>query len=201
MQTRARRRGRVSRPRRTLPRLVRIVAGERKGTRLVAPAGRATRPTSDRAREALFAILADVSGADVLDAFAGSGALGLEALSRGAERAVFCETSVPALRALRENVRRLRYEERTLVRREDARRRLAADHAGGTTYDLLFLDPPYRLIPVLHEPFSLHVPGLLAPGGVAVIESSADAAPPELPLELRTSRIYGDARLSVYARG
>ena len=83
---------------------MRIVAGERGGTRLSAPRGDGTRPTRDRVREALFAILGDVEGADVLDAFAGSGALGLEALSRGAATAAFCETSTAALRALRENV-------------------------------------------------------------------------------------------------
>ena len=83
---------------------MRIVAGERKGMRLDAPAGRGTRPTSDRLRESLFSVLGDVSGLRVLDPFAGSGALGLEALSRGAVRADFCETAAPALRALRANV-------------------------------------------------------------------------------------------------
>ena len=80
---------------------MRIIAGERRGARLVAPAGRETRPTGDRAREALFAMLGDVAGLRVLDAFAGSGALGLEALSRGAAHATFWETSAAALRSIR----------------------------------------------------------------------------------------------------
>ncbi len=177
---------------------MRIVAGERKGMRLQAPRGRDTRPTSERAREALFSILGDVAGRSVLDLFAGSGALGLEALSRGAAGAVFCETSPAALRALEANVQRLGYAGRSRIRRQDARRRLAADHAAGTTYDLMFIDPPYRLLPSLQEAFSLHLPALLAPGGTVVIESAAAAAAPPLPLELRTTRVYGDARLSVY---
>src|SRR5437660_10991620 len=105
---------------------MRVIAGTHRGRELIAPKGRATRPTSDRLREALFSILGDVGGLRVLDAFAGSGALGLEALSRGAGHAVFCETAPLALRALRANVERLGYRDRCEVRRQDGRRRIAA---------------------------------------------------------------------------
>jgi len=125
---------------------MRIVAGERKGTRLLAPPGRGTRPTPDRVREALFAILADVGDARVLEPFAGTGALGFEALSRGAAEAVFCELDAAALGVLRENAARLRYADRCTIKRQDGRRRLAADSAAGVTYDLIFLDPPYRFL-------------------------------------------------------
>src|SRR5438045_2681892 len=118
---------------------MRIVAGERKGARLLAPRGADTRPTSDLVREALFGILRDVAGAQVLDPFAGSGALGLEALSRGAARAEFCELSATALRALRANVERLGYADRCAVRRQDGRRRIRADAAAGRTYDLIVI--------------------------------------------------------------
>src|SRR2546423_3773215 len=128
---------------------MRIVAGERKGARLAAPPGRGTRPTSDRVRESLFAILADVSGARVLDPFAGSGALGFEALSRGAEHVAFCELDSAALAVLRENAARLRYADRCTIRRQDGRRRLASDSAPGVTYDLILLDPPHPLLPSL----------------------------------------------------
>src|ERR671931_633449 len=114
---------------------MRIVAGERKGARLAAPRGRDTRPTSDRVRESLFSLLGDVTGARVLDPFAGSGALGLEALSRGAAHADLCDVDRAALAALRENAARLRYADRCTIRRQDARRRLAADRAAGGTYD------------------------------------------------------------------
>jgi 16S rRNA (guanine966-N2)-methyltransferase len=177
---------------------VRIVAGERKGARLAAPAGADTRPTSDMVREALFGILGDVGGATVLDPFAGSGALGLEALSRGAARAEFCELSAPALRALRENIQQLRYGERCTVRRQDGRRRLRADRAAGRTYDLMLIDPPYRMLPVLQDEFLLHLPGLLAPGGQLVIEGPAGEGSLPLPLQLVRSRVHGGTRVSVY---
>jgi len=106
---------------------MRIVAGERKGARIAAPPGRGTRPTSDRVRESLFAILADIAGARVLDPFAGSGALGFEALSRGAAGVAFCELDAAALAVLRENAARLRYADRCTIRRQDGRRRLASD--------------------------------------------------------------------------
>jgi 16S rRNA (guanine966-N2)-methyltransferase len=177
---------------------VRIVAGERKGLRLDAPPGRDTRPTSDRVREALFSVLGDVAGLRVLDAFAGSGALGLEALSRGAGQAVFCETSTPALRVLRANVERLGYGDRAEIRRQDARRRMAADARSGAAYQLLLLDPPYRMLAALQADFSLHLPALLVPDGLAVVESAASVPPVDLPLVMETTRVHGAARLTVY---
>jgi 16S rRNA (guanine966-N2)-methyltransferase len=179
-------------------RAVRIVAGERKGARLAAPAGADTRPTSDMVREAIFSILGDVAGAEVLDPFAGSGALGLEALSRGAARAEFCELRPAALRALAENVERLGYADRCAVRRQDGRRRLRADHARGRTYDLMLIDPPYRMLPVLQDEFLLHLPELLAPAGQLVIEGPAGEGSLPLPLQLVRSRVHGGTRLSVY---
>jgi 16S rRNA (guanine966-N2)-methyltransferase len=180
---------------------MRIVAGQRKGFTLEAPPGRGTRPTSDRLREALYSILGDVSGLTVLDAFAGSGALGLEALSRGAERAVFCETAPAALRALRANIERLDYGGRSTVHRQDARRRMAADARSGQRYELILLDPPYTMLPALQATFTLHLGQLLVPGGLAVVESPAAAAPLDLPLRLDTTRIHGASRLTVYGDG
>ena len=180
---------------------MRIVAGERKGMRLVAPRGRGTRPTSDMAREAMFAILGDVAGLSVLEPFAGSGALGLEALSRGASGVQFCELSQPALHALRENVKRLGYEHQAVVRRQDGRRRMAADHARGTAYDLLLLDPPYRMLPILQDDLSLHLPDLLLPGGRVVVEGAADTPALALPLPLSVNRVHGGTRIAVYGDG
>ena len=180
---------------------MRIVAGERKGARLAAPPGADTRPTSDMVREAMFSILGGVDGDLVLDPFAGSGALGLEALSRGAARAEFCELSTAALRAVRENVERLGYGDRCVVRRQDGRRRLRDDHARGRTYDLMLIDPPYRMLPVLQDEFLLHLPHLLAPGGRLVIEGPADCEAPPLPLELVRSRVHGGTRIAVFRDG
>jgi 16S rRNA (guanine966-N2)-methyltransferase len=180
---------------------MRIVAGERKGMRLAAPRGGATRPTSDMVREATFAILGDVAGLTVLEPFAGTGALGLEALSRGAASVQFCEVSQAALHALRENVRRLEYAGRAIVRRQDGRRRMAADRARGTSYDLLLLDPPYRMLPILQDDLSLHLPDLLRPGGRAVVEGATETPALALPLPLLVDRVHGGTRIAVYGDG
>jgi 16S rRNA (guanine966-N2)-methyltransferase len=180
---------------------MRIVAGERKGMRLDAPTGRGTRPTSDRLRETIFSVLGDVSGLRVLDAFAGSGALGLEALSRGAEGAVFWETSPGAIRVLRGNIDRLGYGDRADVHRRDAGRGMARDVAAGATYQLLLLDPPYTMLAALQQDFSLHLPQLLVPGGLAVVESASGEPPLRLPLAIDTTRVHGATRLTVYVNG
>jgi 16S rRNA (guanine966-N2)-methyltransferase len=177
---------------------VRIIAGERRGSRLATPAGGATRPTGDRAREALFAMLGDVAGLRVLDAFAGTGALGLEALSRGAAHATFWETSAGALRSIRGNVATLGYGDRSTVRRADAIRRMAYEAAAKTTYDLILLDPPYRMLAALQPAFSLHLPALLVPDGLAVVEGPAGSEPLDLGLAVDTTRRYGDERLTIY---
>jgi 16S rRNA (guanine966-N2)-methyltransferase len=176
---------------------MRIVAGERKGARLAAPPGRGTRPTPDRVREALFSILGDVGGARVLDPFAGTGALGFEALSRGAESVAFCELDSAALGVLRENAARLRYADRCTIRRQDGRRRLLADSAAGVTYDLVLLDPPYRMLPSLTDHLAHYLPALLAPAGRAVLESDSGGAAPGLPLEVLAERAYGGTRITV----
>ena len=180
---------------------MRIIAGERRGARLVAPAGRETRPTGDRAREALFAMLGDVAGLRVLDAFAGSGALGLEALSRGAAHATFWETSADALRSIRANVAALGYADRTTVRRADAVRRMISEAAHPAAYDLILLDPPYRMLAALQPAFFLHLTALLVPNGLAVVEGPAVSEPIDLGLAVDTSRRYGDERLTIYRNG
>jgi 16S rRNA (guanine(966)-N(2))-methyltransferase RsmD len=176
---------------------MRVVAGELRGRRLVAPAGSATRPTSDRVREALFSILGDVSGLRVLDLYAGSGALGIEALSRGAAEAVFVDSSQAAVNAIRRNLSELGLE--AGVQRRDALSYLAGA-AGGPAYDLVFADPPYdsalRIGPRLAE----SLPPVLTPGAVIVTESNK-RAPLELPFDLLRERAYGDTRIAVHRHG
>ncbi len=146
---------------------MRVIAGRWGGRRLQAPPGDATRPTSDRVREALFSVLGDrVDGARVLDLFAGSGALGIEALSRGAASATFVDSAPAAIRSLTANLSALGADAE--VRRADVRRFLGAASATGRHYDLVFLDPPYRLAGRLGGAGAAGVRAVLAPGGVVV---------------------------------
>jgi 16S rRNA (guanine966-N2)-methyltransferase len=175
---------------------VRVIAGEWGGRRLVAPPGAATRPTSDRVREALFSVLGErVSGARVLDLFAGSGALGLEALSRGAAEATFVDSAPAALKALRSNLASLGAE--AVVRRADALRFATNAAAAGDQYDLVFLDPPYRLAGRLGAQLSAILPAVIAPGGAVVAESDR-REPIDLSLPLLDERRYGDTLIRIH---
>jgi len=172
---------------------MRVIAGRYGGRRLAAPPGSSTRPTSDRVREALFSILGvRLGGARVLDLFAGSGALGIEALSRGAESAVFVDAAPAAIRA---NLEALDID--AGVRRADALRFLGAASGDGAQYDLVFLDPPYRLADTLAGRLSEALPAVLAPGAVAVAESDR-RAPLALDLPLLDERRYGDTLIRIY---
>src|SRR4051812_46679921 len=126
---------------------MRIVAGELGGRRLRTPRGQGVRPTSDRARGALFQVLGHGGGVDAPDLFAGSGALGLEALSRGAASCLFSDDDAAAVACVRANVEALGVQDRARVRRADFRRVLADEAREGRRYGLLLVDPPYTLLP------------------------------------------------------
>ncbi|HEX6024661.1 MAG TPA: 16S rRNA (guanine(966)-N(2))-methyltransferase RsmD [Solirubrobacter sp.] len=175
---------------------MRVIAGTYGGRILKAPPGSATRPTADRVREALFSILgARVVDARVLDLFAGSGALGLEALSRGAREVTFVDDAAAAIRAIRANLQALGAEAK--VQRMDALRFVAAASGNGAQYDLIFLDPPYRQGGRFARPLSEALPAVLAPGAVAVAESDR-RAPLALDLSLHDERRYGDTLIRIY---
>lgn len=177
---------------------MRIVAGSRKGQRIAAPKGVVTRPTGDRVREAAFALLGPVEGADVLDVFAGSGAMGLEALSRGASRCVFVERDREACRVIERNLEKLRLTGAAVIC-QDAVRALREEQARRHRYDLVLVDAPYEEWERYTEPMAELIPGLLVDGGLAVVETSARVEP-ELPLDLVTTRRYGSARITVFSR-
>jgi 16S rRNA (guanine966-N2)-methyltransferase len=143
-------------------------------------------------REALFSMLGDVSGVRVLDLYAGSGALGIEAVSRGAASVVFVERAAAALVALRRNLAAVGVEAE--VRRQDALRFLEAARA---TFDLVFLDPPYDSAFRVAEPLSERLPAVLSEEARIVTESDK-RAPLELSLELETERFYGDTRIAIH---
>ena len=182
---------------------MRIVAGEFRGRTLIAPPGTATRPTADRVRQALFDMLVHapwggrdvVDGVRVLDAFAGTGALGLEAVSRGAAHATFIEREPAALAVLRANIARCRAEARCSVIASDALGGRAPRHDAG--FALVFLDPPYgqQLIP--RAICRLRASGGIAPGAVIVAETARDETL-ALPLDKLAERIHGSARLTIW---
>jgi 16S rRNA (guanine966-N2)-methyltransferase len=178
---------------------MRIVAGAAKGRRLAAPAG-STRPTSDRAREALFSSLAtmiDLAGMPVLDLYAGTGAVGLEALSRGASEAVLVDSDRRAVEVLRRNAATVDLPGVTIVQRS-VEKFLAAE--ADTRFGFVFADPPYALgADVLRGVLAaLGTNGWLADDAVVVIERSARSAPPPWPAALITpirDRRYGEGVL------
>jgi 16S rRNA (guanine966-N2)-methyltransferase len=175
---------------------MRIIAGSRKGARIVAPKGLDTRPTGDRAREAAFNLIGPVDGARVLDLFAGSGAMGLEALSRGAEAVTFVERDRDAAAAIDRNLDKLGLTGATVLR-DDAARVLAAEARAGRRYDLVLIDPPWVLLAGLLPMLARYVPHIVAADGLVIVESDAREEP-ELPLPKRTSRRYGRARITVF---
>jgi 16S rRNA (guanine(966)-N(2))-methyltransferase RsmD len=177
---------------------MRVIAGQLGGRRLRAPSGRVTRPTSDRVREALFSMLAELDGAAALDLFAGSGALGIEALSRGAASAVFVERDGGALRALRENLASLDLAAPVAqVRRAEAASALQSARRRRETYDLIFIDPPYDTAHDWGPELSALLPPLLGPLARVVVESDRRMQL-ELDIEVERERRFGDTTIRIH---
>ena len=157
-----------------------------------------TRPTSDRVREALFAMLGDLGGASVLDLFAGTGALGIEALSRGAGSVVFVERHAGAVRTLNDNLAALGIEStEAQVRRGNALGALRSARGREETYDLVFIDPPYRQAHEWGPELSAVLLSLLRPAARVVVESDR-RAPLELQMEVEQERRYGDTSIRIH---
>jgi len=176
---------------------MRVIAGELKGQRLVAPRGWKVRPTPDRVREAIFSALGEVGGARVLDLYCGTGALAIEALSRGAADAVLVDRDTrPALG----NVERLGLRERSDLVRSDIPRWLAAraEDPDSPRFDLVFVDAPYRLADRVGQELETHMPGLLATGGRAIVESAARRPLRVESLERLRERRYGAVDVAFY---
>jgi len=195
---------------------VRVIGGRWRGRPLEAPAGRGTRPTSDKVREAVFDVLGSLvlagevpggeadageegeagplAGLRVLDLYAGSGALGIEALSRGAAMCTFVETAKPALRALRANLRRLDVGgDRVVVVPRPAARAVRDEAAAGRRYTLLFADPPYDDYRGQEGLLAAAIAGLLCHDGLAIVETARGIQPGP---DVVTSRTYGDTRIT-----
>ena len=179
---------------------MRVVAGEARGRRLRAPPGPGVRPTSDRVRQALLDILAPwTAGRRWLDLFAGSGAVGIEALSRGAQQVVFVERDPAACRTIAANLRQTGLEGRAELRCREARAALAGLLQEGFRFDVIFADPPYDTSEARLEELEPFLAGLLAEGGVLALEHSARRSPPQWAglRRVREAR-YGETRISFY---
>lgn len=177
---------------------MRIVGGEAGGRRILAPEGRNTRPTAERVREAVFSMLGGrLDGEVVLDVFAGSGAMALEALSRGAERAVLCESSRQAAAVIRRNIDSLGYGERAQLIARDWRVALAWPGGG---FSVVFIDPPYKRVDEYRQVLEhLAACGRLAPGAYLVLEHEAHTRLDGLPSvyeQLKPHR-YGDTAITL----
>ncbi len=179
---------------------MRVISGTARGRRLKIPPEKITRPTGDRVKEALFNIIgADVAGTVFLDCFAGSGSMGIEALSRGAVQAHFIENNTTALRILKENLEKTSFLDKSSVWKGDVygvlRRRLK-----GFGFGIIFLDPPYnydpsRVLSLIEEK------GLLLSGGIIILEASSHSDPFECPFwQQIENRVYGDTRLLIWQR-
>lgn len=173
-----------------------MIAGTLGGRRITAPPGRGTRPTSDRVREALFSMLGDLTGLTVLDLFAGSGALGIEALSRGAAHVTFVESHQPAMRVLRDNLAALGLKDRATAHRRDWRAVVEAEAKAGRRYDVCVADPPYSMTSAFASHFDAVTP-LLNPGAQVVVEHSRTDEPRLAGVHDTRVRRYGNTAVTI----
>jgi len=180
---------------------MRIISGLARRTPLVAPKGSSTRPTADRVKENLFNILAPhVAGARFLDLFCGSGAIGLEALSRGAEEAVFVDSAKDAIAALKVNLERTRLTTSAHAVHMCALAAVPMLGAEGKAFDIVFLDPPYGLGLVDKALEVLVSSGIVSPGGIVVAEcDTKEDIQAAKPLVLQDTRAYGSTRILFYS--
>ncbi|MFY0546121.1 16S rRNA (guanine(966)-N(2))-methyltransferase RsmD [Brevibacillus sp. H7] len=180
---------------------MRVISGAHRGRRLTAVPGKGTRPTTDKVKESIFNMIGPYfSGGLALDLYAGTGGLGIEALSRGADRAVFVELDAKAFSVVKQNVSACRLEDRAELYRTDAARALKALSKRGLSFDLVFLDPPYakqRIVEEIAEMQELH---LLAPGAWIVAEHDAGITLPEQIGECSMDRsvTYGETAVTIY---
>lgn len=184
---------------------MRVIAGTCRGRKLSVPPGVTTRPTSDRVKEALFSILSsriDFAGIRVLDICAGTGSLGIEALSRGAASCCFIENNASVKTVLEKNIRDTGCQQQSVIMNMDAVKALHVSAGRGCRYDLVFFDPPYESELYMRVPEALESLGLLEPGSIMVAECAVRRQLPESYGCLRRidRRVYGETVLELFAR-
>jgi 16S rRNA (guanine(966)-N(2))-methyltransferase RsmD len=176
---------------------LRVTGGELRGRKLVTPDGGTTRPTASRVREALFSMLGPIYDARVLDLCCGCGSLGIEALSRGADTAVFVDDAVVAAESARTNIATFGLTDRAQVLELDALRAVQRLRDAGDRFDVIFIDAPYSKAPAVVAKLDSLLPELLEPGARVVLEGDR-RNPPELSLELDRERSYRDVLVRLY---
>ncbi|WP_339277414.1 16S rRNA (guanine(966)-N(2))-methyltransferase RsmD [Paenibacillus sp. FSL W8-0426] len=180
---------------------MRVVSGSAKGRPLKAVPGTGTRPTTDKVKEALFSMIGPYfDGGTALDLFAGSGGLGIEALSRGVDKAVFVDLEPKSIETIRANLKATKLEDQAAVYRNDAGRALKALAKRGTRFDLVFLDPPYRMKNGDELMQTMHDLELLEPEATIVLEYESKYEYPEQfgPFEQTRKSVYGETAVSIY---
>lgn len=180
---------------------MRVIAGERKGFPLKTPPGMNTRPTTDKVKESIFNMIGPYfDGGLVLDLFAGSGSLGIEALSRGADKAIFVEKDGKAFQVLQDNIKKCRYEQKSELYKTDAARAVKALIKRDIVLDYVFLDPPYKKVEYYDFVLSLISEKKISNEGVIVCEHSSDVQLPEQfhQFSRKKQEIYGDSVISIY---
>ncbi|OPA77849.1 16S rRNA (guanine(966)-N(2))-methyltransferase RsmD [Paenibacillus selenitireducens] len=180
---------------------MRVISGTAKGRPLKAVPGMGTRPTTDKVKEAVFSIIGPYfDGGRVLDLFAGTGGLGIEALSRGAERAVFVDMDPKSIEVIRQNLKTAKLENQAEVYRNEATRAIKALEKRGGGFDLIFLDPPYKMTQVDEMMMDLAQRGLVQDQAVIMVEHDADHTYPEQVGPFRSTRVahYGETTISIY---
>jgi 16S rRNA (guanine966-N2)-methyltransferase len=180
--------------------MIRIIGGSRRGHRLRVPAAGAVRPTGERVREAVFDVLGPIEDLTVLDLFAGSGAMGFEALSRGARIATFVESDPRVLGLLHDNARSLGFAETAEVLKSDYQEALAAFAARGRLFDLLFVDPPYRMLSQVMRALVPYLSSVLATDGVVVVEGPWGVSL-DTVLDVVFERRYGSTMVTMITKG
>jgi 16S rRNA (guanine966-N2)-methyltransferase len=176
------------------PGTIRVIAGSRRGRRLKVPGKGEVRPTSDRVRESIFDVLGPIGGLRVVDLFAGSGAMGIEALSREAAHCVFVESDPQVVPVLRSNIAGLGFAPDSYEVVCADYRRAARRWGGGGANDLLFVDPPYRMLPEVEEALGPLLPSLLTDDGIVVVEAHRQVLV-NMGADRVFDRVYGDTRV------
>ncbi|HEY3373997.1 MAG TPA: 16S rRNA (guanine(966)-N(2))-methyltransferase RsmD [Candidatus Aquicultor sp.] len=182
---------------------MRVIAGSAKGRRLAAPKGMSIRPTADRVKESIFNIVGqEVVDAVVLDVFAGTGNLGIEALSRGADKAYFIDSSDEAIATIKKNLDNTGFIDKAVIMKSQAERAVKQLAAEALTFDLIFLDPPYRISVSFLDAILFNLAcQALRPDGLLVLEHDAKGEVRGIEgLVLISTRLYGDTAVSLYRR-